>query len=501
MARLTPTDESNARRFAARHADKLRFASALGWLAWDGMRWEPGAALRAMELAKETGRSLYADAAKQTDDAARQRLVSHAQYSCSKAGLTAMLELARSEPALLVLAEQLDADSWLLNCQNGTLDLRTGELRAHRVEDLITKVAGAAYEPDAKSSIFDAYRARVFGGDRDLEMFVQRACGYCLTGSTAEEVFFVAYGGPASGKTTIVEAMSAALGDYATPTPIQTFLRRRNQEGPRNDLARLVGSRLVTATEVPPGQYFDEASVKQLTGGDRVPARFLYREYFDFTPAFKIWIAANHRPRVRDDDPAIWRRILAIPFKVEIPKAERQPQIKQCLRDPARDGRAVLAWAVEGCLAYQRDGLAPPRTIQQATAEYRDESDTFGRFLEDCAVLGPAEWTPWEVIAAAYRNWCARNGNRYPLGEASLRERLRSRDCAPEKGNGVRGWKGIRFGFPLPKAVDSRDTLDSESGNFSLDGPSGKFPKEVSNTVPLSTEDDNTSASDPRKLC
>lgn len=261
---------------------------------------------------------------------------------------------------------------------------------------------------------------------------------------------------------------------------------------PRNDLARLFGRRLVTASEVPRGHAFDEALVKQLTGGDRVPARFLHREFFEYVPKYKIWIAGNHRPAVSGDEDALWRRLVPLPFSHEVPEAQRDDRIKAHLCDLESGAIAMFAWAVDGCSIWQEEPLKSrrPVSVQVLIAEYRKDSDTFGRFVEDCLVVEPEAWMPWKRFASTYREWCRSEGVQYPLGDRSLRERLRRLGATDLKLKGERGWRGVGEKprtSPVARAVvDSTDRQDSSSAKFPIEGPIGEFADQLSGAVQLS---------------
>jgi putative DNA primase/helicase len=397
-----------------------------------------------MQAAKETIRDLYHQASLIDDVDRRDRLVKHARRSERLERLRAMVKLAETEPGIPVTPAQLDADPWLLNVLNGTIDLRTGELRPHNKADLITKVAPIEYDPGARSSVWTDFLDRITRGDAELQAFLQRLAGASLAGVAPDEIFVLLVGGTATGKSTFLEATKAAMGEYAVTADVDTFLRRI-QDGPRNDIARLVGARLVTCSEAPPGRALDERLVKQLTGGDKMSARFLYREFFEFLPQFTPWMATNHRPTVRDDDDAIWRRLIEVPFTVEIPEDERDPAVKAFLRNPSKGGPAVLAWTVDGCVAWQREGLRRPQCVREATAAYRGEMSAVSDFLEECCELAADSWTAAKAITQAHQGWSWEQGYRYPLGPQRLAQALRSRGLTPRKRSGVRGWDGIRL--------------------------------------------------------
>jgi putative DNA primase/helicase len=393
--------------------------------------------------AKRVIRGLYAKASKIEDDDKRERQAKHARASEKRERLRAMIELVKSEPEMSLRPDQLDSDPWLLNCSNGTVDLRTAELRPHSQRDLITKLAPVAYEPDARHPLWDSHIEHVTGSDPEFAAYLQKVGGYCLTGLTSEEKVLLFSGGTATGKTTHLEAMRSAMGDYAATADFETFLRAGNNRGARNDIARLVGARLVCASEVPPGRAFDEVTLKQLTGGDTISARFLYGEFFEYKPQFTICLAANHRPSVRDDDPAIWRRLKLVPFVNELPEDDRDPAVKARLTDPTDAGPAIIAWMIKGALAWQQEGLQEPAVVREATQAYQQETAVFGQFIEDRCTEGSEQWTSTMKLSAAYGTWCSWNGYRFPYGPQRLKQVLRGRGHVPEKRGGVRGWRGI----------------------------------------------------------
>lgn len=454
------TDAGNAQRLVAEHGEDLRYDHARGvWRTWDGRRWARDTSGEVMRRAKRTARAIFEDAAAAPTRERREVLAKHAVKTESARSLAAMIELAKSEPGIPVDPKELDADPWLLNVQNGVVDLRSGALVPHARELLMTRLAGAAFNPEAQLDVWDRYLEQALPSD-ELRSFVQRAAGYTLTGLTSEERLFFVHGPPASGKTTFLEAFKAVLGEYATTADFETFLARQHVGGPRPDLAQLVGMRFVASAEVDEGKRLAEGLVKLLTGGDEVSVRDLYQAPFQFVPQFTLWLASNDEPRVRDDDAALWRRILEVPFAVSIPEPERDPRVKDTLCDPRAGAPAILAWAVRGCLAWQREGLSPPGAVISATRAYRDRMDPLAEFLEERCELVEGAWTSTRSIHAAHTEWC-RATHRRPLTTMALAKRLAARGLVPQK-QGERGWLGILV-------ADRSDTSDRSGG------VSGKF--------------------------
>lgn len=438
------TDLGNAERLVAEHGRDLRFAPGIGWLAWDGRRWKRDADGEVVRRAKKTIRALYSLAGELEDSGERQRFAKWATNCESQPRLAAAVKLAETEElGVVVDPEQLDADRFLLNVANGTVNLRTAELREHRRSDLLTKLANVVFVPDARSDLFERFLERATGGDNELASFLQRAAGYSLTGDTSEEVLFFAHGPTKTGKSTTLDALQGAFGEYGQVADFESFLKRHGDGGIRNDIARLKAARLVVSIEVDEGKALAEGLLKLLTGGDRIAARFLYSELFEFRPMLKLWLAANQRPRVNADDDAIWRRIVQIPFLVQIPEDERDPEVKRALRDDPAENSAVLAWAVQGCLEWQRRGLAVPESVKTYTADYRAENDRLGEWFADCVTFVPIATSTAKELRASYEAWCSTNGEK-PIRAALFGSMLKAHGCDQYRGTGgVRYWQGV----------------------------------------------------------
>jgi putative DNA primase/helicase len=425
------TDAGNAERFAAQHGDRIKFCwTWRKWLYYDGTRWNPETGEeKARHMALQTARSILADAAATEDQDKRRRVAAWGLQSESNNRIQAILTLARSLPDIAVYADSLDTGIFSLNCLNGTIDLTTGQLRDHDPADMLTKLCPVRYDPDARLSLWDDFLRTVTNDDPAMMDFLQAATGYALTGSTQEEKLFFVHGDAATGKSTFVEGLKATLGSYAATADFESFLKRDSVGGPRNDIAKLVGARLVVSIEVDEGKTLAEGLVKVLTGGDTVSARFLYSESFEFVPQFKLWLAANHAPRVRDDDEAMWRRILRIPFNHVIPKDARDPIVKLRLRDPKVAGSAILAWAVRGCLKWRQSGLIVPSVVESSTQEYRRSQDPLREFCEEECKFAPQAYVPVHEMRGAYEQWAKDVGIRYPVGPREFNKRLRARGC------------------------------------------------------------------------
>jgi putative DNA primase/helicase len=431
------TDMGNGYRFARRHGRDARYnKTADKWLTWTGERWLEDNAGEVMRRAKETAISIYNEAAFATDEERRKSLAKWASQSESDSRLRSMLHLAQSE--LPIQIEAFDVDPYLFNCESGTIDLRTGQLREHRRQNMITKLAPVAYDVQAQPARWIAFLQRIFDGDESLIRFIQKSVGYSLTGDTSEQCLFIAYGTGANGKSVFLKTLSALVADYGQQVQTQTLMIKPYQTV-NNDVAALRGARFISAVETEDGQKLAESTVKQMTGGDAMRARFLFQESFEFRPEFKIWLAANHKPEVKESGHAIWRRIRLIPFDITIPKAEQNPHLDAELKEELP---GILAWAIEGCLLWQREGLGEPEAVMRATSEYREQMDTFGDFLTEKCVTGDNYQASRVEIYNAYETWCMKNGEKVKPAKW-LASQLRDRGFEEGRTSSNRFWKKI----------------------------------------------------------
>jgi putative DNA primase/helicase len=334
-------------------------------------------------------------------------------------------------------------------------DLESGTLRDHERADRITKLVPVDCDANAACSRWLAFLEEVLP-DPEVRAFLQRAVSYPLTGLTDEQVLFLLYGTSANGKSTFLEIIREIVGDYGCQTPAETLLAKRDTGIP-NDVARLMGRRFMYAVESEEGQPLAEARIKALTGGDTISARFMRAEWFEFRPQLKLWMGTIHKPRVRGDDHAIWRRIRLVPFTETIPESKRDPRLLDKLR---QELPGILCWTLEGCRLWQQHGLAAPQAVQHATAAYRDEEDIFGDFLDDEFEITSAGWVSVKAIGRAYETWCQRVGQR-PFGAKAFNSKLRDRGFEEDENGGVRGWVGLTL--KANDALRSTSTDDDDS--------------------------------------
>lgn len=437
------TEMGSSEIFSAMYKDEIRFVSdQKAWYCWDGKRWRQDKNGEVMRKAKCTAQEIYIFLSDVGQDS--KSMLATFRRDCQRLSkLKNMIELAKSDSRLLIHSSQLDADDWLLNVQNGTVELKTGELKSHCKDDYITKICPVNYIENEKSDVFTSFLNKVLP-DKLVREYVQRAFGYCISGSISEEILFFIFGPPSSGKSSILEAVSLVLGEYAATADFKSFTKKQNQNaGASSDIARLNGKRFVKSSEANQGDRFDSALVKQLTGGDKISARFLYREHFEFTPKFKLAFAANDRPRVNSSDEALWRRIQEIPFSISIPESERDPKLKKQLKDIETNGSAILDWLIKGCLAYQKVGLNAPQAIKDALDAYKLEMDPLTDFIEEYCYVHTFATADNTRIWEEYNKYCSEYGIRRPLGRRSFKQNLERKGFKRARNSSSRYWEGI----------------------------------------------------------
>ena len=441
LARLGETDTDNAQRFATRFGAKALYTPGRGWLVFDGKRWRRDDVSQVVELAKVTARLIAAESRHLEDDKARAERSRFAKQSLGKGSLDRMIELAKS--LLAVDDACLDANPWLLNVENGTIDLKTGRREKHDPRDLLTKIAPVKANRHAECPTFEKFLKRVAGGDPSLVKFIQRAVGYSLTGITTEQVLFFVYGKSGNnGKSTLVNLIRDMVGDYGLHTPTETLLVKQYDNAIPADLARLDGARMVTAIEANFNRHLDEARIKSMTGGEPITARYMRQNFFQFVPVLKLWLVANDQPRVRGTDEAFWRRMRAIPLTIKIPEAERDPDLPTKLR---AELPGIVAWAVRGCLKWQRNGLGMPGAVEHATKGWQKEMDALKRFVLEHLDIAPVSKIGASQLHNLYSNWCVQQGEQ-PLTMQGFKAKLQETlDVTHTRIKGRSWWRGIKL--------------------------------------------------------
>jgi putative DNA primase/helicase len=442
LALLNGTDTDNATRFARRWGNRVLFTTGHGWMVFDGKRWRVDSQLRCMELAKKTARLIAKEPRYIESDADKQKRAQFAKLSLSKASLDRMLDLAKS--LLIVEDTRLDSDPWLLNTLTGTIDLKTGLLLPHDSRDLLTKIAPVHADMNAKCPRFQAFLSTIMAGDRPMIEYVSRASGYTLTGLTSEQTWFFGHGREgANGKSTLLNLIRDMLGDYGVHTPTETFLVKAFDNNIPADLARLAGARMVTAIEANYNRPLDEARIKAITGGEPITARFMRQNFFQFQPQLKLWIGSNDVPHVRATADAFWRRVHVIPFPVTLPPDQRDRDLPTKLQ---QEWPGILAWAVRGCLEWQRIGLAPPPGVAKAAEVWREGVDTVKRFINECLVFEASSVVTTSGMYQSFKKWCDHHGEQ-PAPIQKFKARMQELDITYGRipGKGTRIWKGVKL--------------------------------------------------------
>jgi putative DNA primase/helicase len=422
------------------HGKDIRYNPAWKkWLVWNGSHWvmdEGDALIHGKGL--EMVRNIYDEVLKTDDYRERYEIEKYAMLSESMRRREAFVKAASVMKDLHVTSDALDPNPWLLNVKNGTINVTTGDFREHRQEDMITKTAHVEYDPQADCPFWKQFVREIMDFKADVISFVQTAAGWALTGDISEQTMFILFGTGANGKSTFLNTIMYLLGDYAIATPTETFMRK-NGDQYTNDIARLRGTRFVTTTEAEQGRRLSEPLIKKITGNDQMTARFLYGEFFNFTPTFKIFMATNHKPMIKGTDHGIWRRIKLIPFTTRIPEEKQDKHLEMKLREEAS---GILNWLLEGTVRWKRERLKVPTAILNATDEYREEMDVIGNFLKECCIQRPEVSVRIRELFKAYQDWCDEN-NEHGVSERFFGLRLKEMGFEQGRTSEARYWTGL----------------------------------------------------------
>lgn len=436
------TDTGNAHRLYDRCNGEIRYSYARKkWYYWTGKVWaldDTGEVKKYTDLVLA---DMKAQAFEIEDEKERESFLKFVTTCGNSNRKNAMITETQHLDGIPILPDQMDAYQEYLNCQNGIVNLRNGELMPHVPEFMMTKLCLCEYDTSSKvPKRWIQFLNEVCNGDQDLIRYLQKCIGYSLTGSNREQCAFFLYGIGNNGKSTFLETISDMLGGYAANAQPDTLMTKKNDSGGANsDIARLKSIRFVTTEEPSEGVRLNEGLVKQLTGGGKVTCRFLFGDEFEYEPEFKIWIATNHKPVIRGTDVGIWRRIRLIPFEVNIPKEKVDKNLKYKLREEMPQ---ILRWAVEGYMMYSKEGLDMPDAVQRATAEYKSEMDLLQTFTDACVVIDYTvpKGVPANELYAAYVRWAERN-NEYVMTSRKFFTEIGKK--LPEK---KREAKGIVYG-------------------------------------------------------
>lgn len=439
----TYDDMGNAERLKDAFAERIRYSYVdKCWYYYDERVWRRDRTGVIERLADEIVTEMQQDKdnylrqpVKDQDDE-EKAFMKHLKYSRSNKGKKAML--AETMHHVPIEPHQMDAHNHMLNTPNGVLHLRTGVLEVHNPDLYLSKMTLCEYTDHADCPRWESFLEDIFGGDQKLIHYIQKAIGYSLTGSTAEQCAFFCYGTGRNGKSTFLDTISGLLGDYAINIQPETIMiRHQAGNGANSDIARLKGARFVTSVEPSEGMKLNEGLIKQLTGGDKVTARYQYGSEFEFTPEFKLWLGTNHKPIIRGTDTGIWRRVHLIPFTVTIPEDKVDKHLLHHLR---AELPGILRWAVDGCLMWQREGLKKPVAVEEAGKEYRAEMDVVAAFLDACCILGDGREKTTDLYQS-YTKWADEN-NEYKMSSRKFAQELLKK-FERVKSNSVYYYKGV----------------------------------------------------------
>jgi putative DNA primase/helicase len=429
----SPYEVDLAERFADRHAGALRFVAQFGnWYHYKDGRWQKESTLLAFDLARQICVEVSQETRKGT------------KALRSAKTIAAVERIAKADRQLAATHEQWDADIWLLNTPAGTVDLRTGKMRPHNPADYITKMTAVAPGGDCRKWM--AHLDLIFQKDQEIIGFLQRFFGYCLTGDTSEDAFCFGYGAGRAGKNTTIDTVTDILGDYHCTAQMETFTASSVERHP-TELAMLHGARLVTANETEEGKRWNEARLKEMTGGGKITAHFMRQDNFTYIPHFKLFFVGNYKPGLRSVDEAIRARIRLIPFDFVIPLEKRDPQFPEKLRE---EWGGILQWMINGCLNWQKEGFKVPDKIRAATDQYLDEEDSLLAWFETNCVRDPNGSTETVALFENYKQYCDK-ANEWPGTMRRFSQKLedRSKQLGLGKGADPKSRRSLFHGVKL----------------------------------------------------
>jgi putative DNA primase/helicase len=440
------SDSDIALRYVERSNGDAVWCETWGrWLLWEGTRWRKDETLAVLDQVRSicavSAHELLSNPNSKTQASQAARLTSYRT-------ITAVERLARTDRRVSTHPDEWDADQWALNTPGGIVDLRSGQIRAHTRADKITKSTSVA--PAGDCPTWRQFLQTATAGDTELQAFLQRMCGYMLTGSVREHALFFVYGTGGNGKGTFLNTVTSILADYQVVSSAETFTESKSDRH-ETEVARLVGARLVSAQETEEGKRWAESRIKALTGGDPISARFMRQDYFTFLPQFKLLIVGNHKPAFRSVDEAIRRRLHLIPFTVSIPAGERDPYLPEKLKSEAA---GILQWMIDGCLEWQRIGLSPPAIVKDSTDIYLEDEDSIQQWIDEECVLDAPVFTAFKDLFESWTRWAERNGE-FVGSQKRLAGKLEGRGFRRDRRGGVRGVLGIRCTFFCPENVSN----------------------------------------------
>ncbi|MEK4745859.1 phage/plasmid primase, P4 family [Bacillus sp. FSL R9-9481] len=450
------TELGNAERIAYEYGHVIKFVNDIGWFIWDGKRWRIDNKKEIERITAKVLRGLN----KSEDESETKWARMCERRNVRMNSIKDLMPLVPGERA------EFDKHKYLLNVENGIVDLKTGKLQQHARELGLTKITNITFDESAKCPTWLTFLDQIFLGDKSLIEYMQRLIGYSLTGDISEQIMMFLVGGGSNGKSTFINIIKDIMGDYGKQAKSDTFIKKK-ESGANNDIARLVGSRFVSAIESEEGEKLADSFVKQITGGEPVLARFLRQEFFEFIPEFKVFFTTNHKPIIGGLDEGIWRRVKLIPFNLNLPAHKRDKRLPEKL---SLEMPGILNWAIEGCMKWQQDGLKEPKVVAEATGKYKDDMDILAPFLDEVCYVDERENESIMIEAKelynTYERWCLNSGER-SLGNRSFYRMLETKGFGKTKGTGNKTFiTGITLNErkPVTKGV----TETSENSKFKV---------------------------------
>lgn len=457
------TDTGNAKRLFDRFGTIIRYSyNRKKWLYWDGKMWRLDEGSEIKKLADIICEDIKKEAILEQDEKTQIEMLKWASKTASSKGKDNMIKECQHLEGIPASPDEFDVYTDFINCQNGIVNLRNGELIPHDSNFMMSKITFSEYDTsDKKPELWMRFLDDVTNHNKELQEYIQKCVGYSLSGSTREQCAYFLYGIGNNGKSTFLDVIADMMGGYASNAQPETIMMKRwGDSGANSDIARLKSARFVTSEEPTEGVRLNEGLLKQLTGGSKVTCRFLYGDEFEYMPEFKIWIATNHKPIVRGTDLGIWRRIKLIPFEVNIPKEKVDKLLKYRLR---KEMPQIMHWAVQGCLKWQKEGIQEPRCVQEAVKEYKQEMDLLAGFLEQCVII---DYDCKEKIYSSdlfrvYNRW-AKENNEYEMSSKKFFREVGKK--LPDKGRDSRGvfYTSIRL-------TEYAKDLDGKKRQYSID--------------------------------
>ncbi|PFW04145.1 DNA primase [Bacillus thuringiensis] len=450
------TELGNAERIAYEYGHVIKFVNDIGWFIWDGKRWKIDNKKEIERITAKVLRSLN-----KSEDESEMKWA----RMCERRNVR-MNSIKDLMPLVPGERQEFDKHKFLFNVENGVVDLKTGKLQQHDRELKLTKITNIVFDENAKCPEWLNFLDQIFLGDKTLIEYMQRLIGYSLTGDISEQIMMFLVGGGSNGKSTFINTIKDLMGDFGRQAKSDTFIKKK-ESGANNDIARLVGSRFVSAIESEEGEKLADSFVKQITGGEPVLARFLRQEFFEFIPEFKVFFTTNHKPIIGGLDEGIWRRVKLIPFNLSLPAHKRDKRLPEKL---SLEMPGILNWAIEGCMKWQQDGLKEPKVVAEATGKYKDDMDILAPFLDEVCYVDERENESVMIEAKelynTYERWCFNSGER-SLGNRSFYRMLETKGFGKTKGTGNKTFlTGITLNErkPVTKGV----TETSENSKFKV---------------------------------